>query len=203
MLERFAVAQLPATPWKNGGGSTRELACWPRGAGLEDFDWRVSIATIAASGAFSVFPGIERSIMLLDGAGVRLRSSDGAIDCRLDQPLTPFNFAGELAIDCELLGGATSDLNVMVRRERVQAEVSVVRQAAELTPSAQALLLALHGHWTLQLSAGEQESQRLELAPAEGVWWSSATRAAALECRGADAALVAVLIQPKVPSNPV
>ena len=25
----FDLRTVPATPWKNGGGSTRELVCWP------------------------------------------------------------------------------------------------------------------------------------------------------------------------------
>ena len=77
-LQRFDTAELHATPWKNGGGTTRQVACWPPGAGSDDFDWRVSIATIAASGPFSTFPGIDRTIMLLDGPGVHLRSWCGA-----------------------------------------------------------------------------------------------------------------------------
>ncbi|WP_210147850.1 HutD family protein [Aromatoleum petrolei] len=30
--------------WKNGGGVTLEVALQPAGAGLTDFDWRVSSA---------------------------------------------------------------------------------------------------------------------------------------------------------------
>ena len=45
---RFALADIVPTPWKNGGGATREIACWPPGTGLDSFDWRISVATIAA-----------------------------------------------------------------------------------------------------------------------------------------------------------
>ncbi|MCB2071086.1 MAG: HutD family protein, partial [Ottowia sp.] len=69
-LQPFALADLPAEPWKNGGGRTRTVATWPAGAGLSDFDARVSVATIAASGPFSRFPGIDRQIVLLSGGGV-------------------------------------------------------------------------------------------------------------------------------------
>lgn len=45
-LEFFDLANVPATPWKNGGGSTRELACWPpataAAGGMDSFGWRVS-----------------------------------------------------------------------------------------------------------------------------------------------------------------
>jgi len=49
-------------PWKNGGGETVEIAISPQGAGLADFDWRVSMATVASDGPFSVFPGIDRTL---------------------------------------------------------------------------------------------------------------------------------------------
>ena len=74
---RFALADIVPTPWKNGGGATREIACWPPGTGLDSFDWRISVATIAADGAFSVFAGIDRSITLLSGDGVRLHGEHG------------------------------------------------------------------------------------------------------------------------------
>src|SRR6185295_12572572 len=96
--QRFRRDQLPVMPWKNGGGSTCEIACWPPGAKLGDFGWRVSIATMAAAGPFSVFEGVDRSIMLLAGDGVRLQSDDGAIDHRLDTPHQPFAFSGDAAI---------------------------------------------------------------------------------------------------------
>jgi environmental stress-induced protein Ves len=38
------------------GGETREIISWPQGAA--EFDWRASIATIAADGPFSAFPGL-------------------------------------------------------------------------------------------------------------------------------------------------
>ena len=91
-LIRFHRSALPAQPWKNGGGVTREVLCLPEGSGFERFDWRVSIAHIASSGPFSSFPGVDRVITLLEGAGVHLRSADGAIDHRLDTPLAPFAF---------------------------------------------------------------------------------------------------------------
>ena len=119
MLQRFSIATLPSMPWKNGGGSTCEIACWPPGAGLGDFAWRMSIASISQSGPFSIFRGVDRSIMLLEGDGVHLRASqtqEGGIDHRLDTPLQPFAFSGDSSVQCTLLGGPSRDFNVMTRR---------------------------------------------------------------------------------------
>ena len=84
MLHRFALADLSPTPWKNGGGSTREIVCRPPGAGMDSFEWRVSIATIAQSGPFSVFAGVDRVIL-----GPGEASHLTAPLCALSAPLTP------------------------------------------------------------------------------------------------------------------
>ena len=76
-MQFLDLAATPSVPWKNGGGSTRELACWPPGAGMDSFAWRVSVATIARPGPFSAFPGVDRQIMLLEGDGVRLQAAAG------------------------------------------------------------------------------------------------------------------------------
>ncbi|MDP3170391.1 MAG: HutD family protein, partial [Polaromonas sp.] len=38
------------TPWRNGGGVTRELIAWPT---PQDWDWRISVAEIEKDGPFS------------------------------------------------------------------------------------------------------------------------------------------------------
>ena len=104
-------------PWKNGGGETTEIAVFPQAAGLDDFDWRVSMARVEASGPFSVFPGIDRTLAILEGEGIRLAvgGTDGA-DIRLESG--PHSFAADIATEAVLLGGAIRDLNVMTRRNR-------------------------------------------------------------------------------------
>lgn len=184
-LQRFRTDQLAATPWKNGGGSTREIACWPPGATLGDFGWRVSIASIAAAGPFSVFAGVDRSIMLLDGDGVRLQSADGGIDHRLDTPCQPFAFSGDTAIDCTLLGGASSDFNVMTRRGQWRAELRVLDQAASIAATSHGVLLALRGRWRL----GDEASPCLE---GEGLYWTDALQAWQVEAQTPGARLLAV-----------
>jgi environmental stress-induced protein Ves len=132
VLHRFALAELPATPWKNGGGSTREIACCPPGAGLHSFDWRVSIATIDRSGPFSVFAGVDRCIVLLAGDGVALDAPQAGWQHRLDSPLQPFTFSGDDAVDCTLLGGTSTDFNVMTRRGTLCADVQALHAPASL-----------------------------------------------------------------------
>lgn len=39
----------------------------PDGAGLDDFAWRVSLAELREPGAFSAYPGVSRTLLLLEG----------------------------------------------------------------------------------------------------------------------------------------
>jgi len=108
-------------PWANGGGRTREVACFPAGTG--PFDWRVSIADVAASGAFSALRGIDRVLVFLDGPAMTL-TVDGA-----EHELVrgaPFAFDGGAVTSCRVEQGPTRDLNVMTRRGRCTARVSVL-----------------------------------------------------------------------------
>lgn len=102
-------------PWRNGGGVTHEIAVHPEGAGLDGFDWRVSMAEVAADGPFSRFDGIDRSLAVLEGTGIRLCMSDGA-EIVADATAGPAHFAGEAAIMGHLIAGSILDLNVMTRR---------------------------------------------------------------------------------------
>ena len=165
LRERHDVHALPAVAWKNGGGTTREIACRPAGAGLDDFDWRVSIATIAADGAFSAFPGIDRTIVLLRGDGVRLQSIDGsAIDHRLDTFFQPFAFDGGQALRATLLGGESTDFNVMTRRSRFRAGLRVVRAPCTLKPAARGLVHVVAGEWML-------DGDARAFGCGQGCWW--------------------------------
>jgi environmental stress-induced protein Ves len=161
-MNRFDLSTTPSTPWKNCGGSTRELACHPPGAGMDRFEWRISVATIAHSGPFSAFPGIARQIMLLSGDGVHLRGP--AIDHALAQCWQPFAFDGAAAVDCTLLGGTSTDFNLMLRRGRWQGAIETVCNARHpgSTPAGLCMVLAGRWHWgDAALTAGQ------------GCWWSA------------------------------
>lgn len=151
MPQHFTLAGIEPTRWKNGGGNTREIAVWPPGAGMDDFVWRLSVADIEADGPFSAFPGIDRQIVLLDGAGVMLRADDGSFNHRLVQPGTPFAFSGDTGLQAALLDGATRDFNVMTRRGRCRARVDAFRQGFAVSTGADTVcLLAVSGTWLAQ-----------------------------------------------------
>jgi environmental stress-induced protein Ves len=117
----------PPQPWKNGLGTTREIAVHPAGAGGDDFLWRVSIAEVDSAAPFSSFAGIDRHIALLDGAGFTMTLDDGR-NHALTTPFAPFAFAGEARVAVALADGPTRDFNLMVRRARALGEVKVWQQ---------------------------------------------------------------------------
>jgi len=104
--------------WKNGLGWTREVFRSP--ADSAEWDWRVSIAEVDKGGPFSVFPGVDRELVLLSGEGMRLDFEDGE-GVELRPPHGRHRFAGERMLGAELFSGPTQDFNLMWRRERVQA----------------------------------------------------------------------------------
>jgi len=102
-------------PWKNGQGITREVISKPASDGSGGFDWRISLATVGASGPFSVFVGIDRTIAVLEGDGMQL-TVDGKQEPALLVESPPFAFSGDTEVQADCLGGETLDLNVMSRR---------------------------------------------------------------------------------------
>jgi environmental stress-induced protein Ves len=130
----------PARPWKNGLGRTRELAVQPPGAGMDDFLWRASVAEVDSAAPFSAFPGVERTIVLLDGAGFTMALDDGRRHA-LTTPFAPFAFPGEAQVAVTLAGGPTRDFNLMTRRGRVRGQVTVWREPGECAPPPHAVLL--------------------------------------------------------------
>lgn len=120
MIIRFA--DCARQPWKNGLGSTREIADHPAHAGSDHFLWRVSIAEVDSAAPFSCFPGIDRQIVLLDGAGFTM-TLDGNRQHALTTRFEPFAFAGEAKVDVTLTDGATRDFNLMLRRGQARGDV--------------------------------------------------------------------------------
>ena len=121
--------------WKNGGGETAEIAAFPEGAGMDDFGWRLSMATVAVDGPFSAFAGIDRTLTIIEGNGIELAVGDAA-PVRLTTASLPHSFPGDLPAFARLIDGPVLDLNVMTRRGRFSHTVERVAAPAETEASA-------------------------------------------------------------------
>jgi environmental stress-induced protein Ves len=127
------ITHLPADayrqmPWKNGAGTTREVAVSPAGATMDGFIWRLAIADLDRSGPFSSFPGVDRLLMLLPPGAITLEIDGRA---RAMEPLDVVAFAGESAVSASLSAGPARDLNLMLRRGRVEATMAPLVLDAE------------------------------------------------------------------------
>jgi environmental stress-induced protein Ves len=117
---RLRRSEWRPVPWKNGQGITHELYRLPAEG---PFTLRLSAAVVSADSPFSVFPGIDRTIALLEGGGFELRRQDGVmVQVRGE---LPFCFHGEDEWSCRLLAGPVLDFNVMVDRSVWRATVHV------------------------------------------------------------------------------
>lgn len=111
------VADYKSIPWKNGGGITREIFVFPPASDLDNFGWRISMATVSKDGAFSELKCVDRSLCVLQGAGVTLSIPDYPV-ATISQDGDPISFSGDTGADACLLDGEITDLNVMTRRGR-------------------------------------------------------------------------------------
>ncbi len=116
-MRTSSLAATAPVPWKDGGGLTRELLCWPD---ARHWQLRISVAEIAQDGPFSAYPGVARWFAVLQGAGVVLHFADGPLRLTPDSP--PLHFDGAPAPDCSLVDGPTLDLNLMNRTGRAELE---------------------------------------------------------------------------------
>ena len=158
-----------AQPWKNGGGVTREVAAWPDGAGFDTFDWRVSIAEVAAAGAFSRFEGIDRTLAVLRGR-MRLTFPERVLE--LDSASAPLAFPGEAPCEGEPLDGAVTDLNLMVRRGKVRGRME--RVSGSITASGATLVVA-QAATVLRIGGEPQSLSPLDAALLDGLAYGGGT----------------------------
>jgi environmental stress-induced protein Ves len=156
-LTHLKPADYKIMPWKNGGGTTTELIAENNGA-TEGYDWRLSIASVAASGPFSDFSGYDRSIMLVEGKGFTLDFGEAGTH-HLVRSFEPVRFEGAWHTNCTLIDGPVKDFN-LIARKNVHAVLDVLRVTAaeKIVPSLTTVLHLFRGQVTVadrNLVAGE------------------------------------------------
>lgn len=163
------VADVVPTPWKNGGGTTRELLAWPTAT-----DWivRISVADISASGPFSLFEGVDRWLAVLSGGAVAL-STQGLAPRRLAASLDELHaFTGDAPTQCDALGEATQDFNIMLRRARGTLRQYSLRHRPSLESSRELVAVFAASPVTVRGS----DSAPCELGAMTLAWWHNPRR---------------------------
>jgi len=134
LIKIISPEQFKKTLWKNGKGETTELAISDAGT-LDDFDWRISMATVVEDGPFSYFTGYLRNLILIGGNGMDLQHDQSRVD-RLDRRLSFATFDGVCETVATLTSGPIIDINVITRGSKydVTVETFTDRQTIKLRP---------------------------------------------------------------------
>jgi len=130
----ISLASLDAEPWKNGGGTTYQIASDPPDANTSNFRWRVSRAVIERDGPFSSFPHVSRWIVLASGPGFTMDFADGT-SFEVVKPFEVYWFDGGLGVSVRLKSDRpVTVVNAMARNDVVM-RVNVA-QSRSMLPSA-------------------------------------------------------------------
>ncbi len=127
MITLLDPARYRRTPWKNGGGTTTDIA--------DDGDiWRFGRTPITAPGPFSDYSGFDRLQVLVAGRGLVLETPKGEIDVRT--PFRPVRFAGETPIESRLEAGPVEVVNLIGARSAVRIALEVLQPGDRQTVEA-------------------------------------------------------------------
>jgi uncharacterized protein len=114
------ISELVETPWKNGGGVTREIA---RAELDGQVLWRLSMADVATDGPFSDFSGVMRILTVIAGGSMELTTPEGVL---LARPGVPVRFDGGLKVESRLTDGPLRDLNLMFDPRQAEGTVQAL-----------------------------------------------------------------------------
>lgn len=112
--------------WKNGRGTTQEIAV---SHSNEDYDWRMSMADIVESGPFSLFPGMERILVLLTGSEIKITHHGHSSEQSL--PLfSPYQFSGDWQTSATIYERGR-DFNLIYCRDKFVGSIEIINSASQ------------------------------------------------------------------------
>lgn len=129
MIEIIEPTKFKTVAWKNGKGETIEMAI-NAGGTLNDFDWRLSMASVVEDGIFSNFSGYTRNLILIAGDGISLQHNDSKID-KLSNLLDCATFDGGDKTVGNLHSNEITDFNIIARTSRYNTVVNCQRKAKD------------------------------------------------------------------------
>ena len=143
MIKIIPPSQFKTKAWKNGKSQTTELAINKNGT-LDDFYWRLSIASVVEDGAFSDFSDYDRNLILLEGKGIKL-THDKKVDL-LDKPLSFSSFDGASKTNGKLINGSIKDFNLITRQGKYDVEVKTFVDQTEIQVNNEGLTFIYSHH---------------------------------------------------------
>ena len=114
-------------PWANGRGTSYEIASDRNEAG--EWAWRLAMAPVNEDGPFSRIECVNRSLAVVEGAGMLLSVDRKKLQCL---PMQVVRFRGDAVTEAALTDGPIMDINLMVRRKEAEGEMAMVSDAGLL-----------------------------------------------------------------------
>ncbi len=127
-VQRFGEHR--AMPWANGLGTSYEVASDRNANG--EWTWRVAIAPVVLDGSFSVMPGVDRELVVIEGNGMVLEVDGESVECSPGQVV---RFFGDSVTIARLVGGPVVDLGLMTVRGSVIGSMVVVGDVGDMVES--------------------------------------------------------------------
>jgi hypothetical protein len=127
-VQRFGEHR--AMPWANGLGTSYEVAS---DRNVDDvWTWRVAIAPVVLDGPFSVLPGVDRQLVVINGEGMTLSIDGEIVEC---PPGRVVRFSGDSVTIARLVDGPVVDLGLMTVRGLVTGSMVVVGDIGDVVES--------------------------------------------------------------------
>jgi environmental stress-induced protein Ves len=133
-------------PWANGRGTSYEIASDRNEAG--EWTWRLAMAPVNEDGPFSRIECVNRSLAVVDGAGMLLSVDRKKLQCL---PMQVVRFRGDALTEATLADGPIMDINLMVRRKEADGEMAIISEAGLLNGAS--IVVALGG--SAQVKCGD------------------------------------------------
>jgi len=127
-VQRFGEHR--AMPWANGLGTSYEVASDRNANG--EWTWRVAIAPVVLDGPFSVMPGVDRELVVIEGNGMVLNVDSESVKC---EPGQVVRFSGDSTTFARLVDGPVVDLGLMTVRGLVTGSMVVVGDVGDVVES--------------------------------------------------------------------
>ncbi len=177
---QIRLQDVPASLWKNGGGTTQSLICWPSPS---QWVFRMSVARIDSDGPFSEFMGVERWFAVLRGNGVTLQFPDRRVVLGHKDPA--LQFSGETACQCSLTRGPTLDFNLMV--QGISAKMARIDRLAYVGNFKSQTTLAI---FVVEAGGHIQINQQTQELNTESLYWITLDQDEQIEFNGMHVMLI-------------
>lgn len=127
MIKLIRNSNFKKMPWKNGQGMTIQILIEPDESELikNNFHFRFSSAPIDKEGEFSLFPGMERILIPIKGAGFQLNE-------HVFEKFEVAQFSGSDKTYCHLLKGPVIDFGIIFNPQLAEVSIKVLQLKTDL-----------------------------------------------------------------------